>query len=122
MYSQGRINAARPVAGFLLLAHIVGLLWFAKLPSLSLAYAALIVAALGVFCFLPRNLLRRVCGQVAGLAAAAMCATFAVAYKDITLINGADYGALVLRAVVVGTLIIMLGEAIAKHAKPDEDV
>ena len=112
MPSHGHIDGSRAFAGLLLLAHVVGVLFYgSKLSSLWVAYAALVVAALSVFCFLPRGQLRRVRGLVSGLAVAAVCATFAVAYQDITLVNGADYGALVLRAGVVGILIVMFKEA-----------
>jgi hypothetical protein len=112
MLSHGLITVARALAGFLLLTDIVGVLFYAtKLSSLWLAYAALVVIALSVFCFLPRSQLRRVRWLVAGLAVATVCATIPVAYQDLTLVNGADHGALVLRAFLVAILAIMFMEA-----------
>jgi hypothetical protein len=112
MPGHGLITVARAFAGFLLLTHIVGVLFYAaKLSSLWVAYGALVVVALSVFCLLPRRQLRRVRWLVAGLAVAAACATLAMAYQDLTLVNGADRGALVLRAFLVGILVIMFVEA-----------
>lgn len=110
--AQVRLSAARAVAGFVLLAHIVGVLFYGpRLSGLWIAYGALVVAALSAFCFLPRRQPRWLRGLGSCLALAALCATVVVAYQDVTLINGADYGALVLRAVVVAILVLMLKEA-----------
>lgn len=110
-----RISAARAVAGFLLLSHIVGALFYGpQLSGLWIVYGALVVTALSAFCFLPRSQRRWIRGLVGCLALAAMCATFAVAYQDLTLVNGADYGALVMRALVVGILALMLKDTRAK--------
>jgi hypothetical protein len=112
---HAQISAARAVAGFLLLAHIVGVLFYGpQLSGLWIVYGALVVTALSAFCFLPRSQPRWLRGLVSCLAFAAMCATIAVAYQDLTLVNGADYGALIMRVLVVGMLVLMLKDARAK--------
>ena len=109
-------NIARTLAGLLLALHLFGWLWFAPtFGGVLFAYAALVAAALGVFCFFPRNWLPGSWRPVAALAVAAMAATFAVAYKDLTLVGGANYSALEFRLVVVGFLIVMLSEAVSRR-------
>ncbi len=118
MLTPVRVLNARMIAGFFLLSHIVGFLFFpVDLTSLSTVYTAFVVAALSIFCFLPRVLLRWVRGLVLVMAVAALFITLVMVYGDITLVNGADYGALVLRAGLVGILIIMLMEAWPQGSK-----
>lgn len=118
MLSHGRLLATRMVAGFFLLAHLLGFLFFPiDLASFSTVYTAFVVLALSVFCFLPRSLMRWVSGVVSTMAVAAMCTTFAKMYTDISLVNGADYGALVLRAGLLGVLLIMLLESRPQEGK-----
>lgn len=115
MPRQGAIHAARAVAGFLLLAHIVGMLFYGpRLSSLWIGYGALVVSTLSVFCLLPRRWLRPVRVLIVALAGAALCATIVMAYQDITMINGTDYGALVFRGLLMGILVIMIVEAVSR--------
>jgi hypothetical protein len=119
MHGQSQVTVARTVAGFLLLAHVVGLLFYGpKLSGLWVVNGALVVSTLSVFCFLPRSWLRRIRVLAVALASAAICATLVMAYGDITLVNGADHGALVLRALVIGILVVMIVEATSQSAKP----
>lgn len=119
MLGQIHVSATRAVAGFLMIAHVVGMLFYGpRLSTLTLAYGVLIALTLGTFCFLPRHWLRRVRVPAVALACAALCATLVKIYGDITLINGADHGAIVLRALVVGILVIMIRDAISQSTKP----
>jgi hypothetical protein len=113
MHANSYLKFARAVAVLLLVAHFLGLGWFAStLSGYWLLYGFLASAALAVFSLLPRRLLPRSWGPVFVLAVAAIGATVPVAYQDITLVNGADYGALVLRLATVCVFTFMLLETL----------
>lgn len=118
MLSPERLLVARMVGGFFMLVEIVGVLYFPfKLASFLTVDAAAVVAAMSVFCFLPRGLLRWVRYLVYVLAFAAMCTTFANIYNEISSVYGVNPVALVLHAGLVGVLITMLMEARSPEGK-----
>lgn len=118
MFSPDRLLAARMVAGFFLLAHLLGFLFFPiDLASFTTVYAAFVIVALSVFSFLPRSLLRRVRSPVSVLAAAALCITIAKVSTEISLVNVGGFAAFELNAGLVGVLIIMLMEARSQEGK-----
>ena len=113
MLSPERLLAARMVGGFFLLAHILGFFFFfpIDLASFSTVYAAFVIVALGIFCFLPRSLLRRVRDLVSVIAIAALCITIAKVFPEISLANVGEFAGFGLNAGLIGVLIIMLMEA-----------
>ena len=119
MLSPGHIRTAKLVAGFLLAVHVLGLIWFfSTLTALLGAYGVLVVVALSAFCFFPRSELPRNWVSVAVLAALAGLSTLLVASQDISLVGGADYGALVGRALVLAVLSVMCVEAVSSRRRP----
>lgn len=111
------VAVARPAAIFFAAVSALGFLWFlgAHRP-LDTAYFVTTVVALLTFAALPRRAFDKGAVRVLVVAAAvaALGTTVAEAQGDVTLVNGADYPALVLRGVEALIFVVMGLEAIAR--------
>jgi hypothetical protein len=107
--------AARLVAFFLALTSILGLLYFAddyfgpedraNLVIYGMPVIALIIGAISPTKFFHRQPSKAI---IAGAQIAAVPMLLIALYGDITLINGADWGAVVLRTIILGLVLLFL--------------
>jgi hypothetical protein len=109
------VSVARAAAAFFALVSALGFLWFLGYhDSLTIAYFMTTVVALIAFAVLPRRFLAstRIGTLVTIVAVAAVATTIPQMYRDLTLINGPDHPAFVLRGVVCAIFLLMGLEAL----------
>ena len=107
---------ARTAAAFFAAVSILGFMWFlGSHDSLTIAYFLATVVALIAFATFPRKSLTslRIRTLLVVAAATAVALTIPQMYRDLTLINGADYPALVLRFLECLIFFVMGLESLA---------
>lgn len=110
------VAIARAAAAFFAFVSVLGfLLFLGSHNSLTIAYFVTTIVALTAFAALPRKFLEslRIRALLIVVAAAAVAATIPQMYRDLTLMNGADHPAFVLRFLVCLILLVMGLEALA---------
>ena len=107
---------ARAISVYFIFIGVLGLLWFrGSHDALTQLYLVASILALLVFAAYPRKLLvsPRVRVLIAVVAGAGIIATVPQMYRDLTLVNGPDYGPFWVRALQCVVLAVMASEAIA---------
>lgn len=106
-------------AGFLVLATVLGWVWYFDSFNIlwHMYFSTMTISLVGIVVF-PRKIYRSSFRHLfAAIFVITIIATLPVLYQDITLVNGPDSPAIVIRSVQVYILYLMTREAISNTVK-----
>ena len=109
------IVLARGASVWFALTSFLGFVWFASHDTKTSVYFVVTIVSLLLFAFFPRRSYPAAWWAITTLAIVALIVSIPQMYADLTLVNGADYGALTLRLIICLLFVIMVVEAVLKR-------